>query len=774
MTDSTVVVVAERHHADAVTTTNSNSNSNSNLPNVRSLAQQIATWYLDRRDPYQSHSANVHQYLRTPLTTVTVHLLPPPPPNVPSSSSSAFPEDSSKTSIPGPTTEEDPTNGTPKDVTPAEKPPTSDRWKHHVQVLTEASSSWSDWIITNQDEDVTKEEVLSSSLDVRSRARLDAFLDGVARSVVSDPPLLPRSDAPVQRPGSIVDRTTDLSLMDGLQVGFRSLSTTRNVLSSLTTSNKTGSSSSRPSSATSTTTTTTNHHKSSVPKPCPQLGESELVTRIELYLRSISRVVTYGNDCVIEYEPNRALKARTKFLVAAFVNTVGTVRHVNPVLTRLLVALTKELLAVPTLSEDLMRIVRNMVSNYVHATSFASLAFLSSPESSADQRLTPALLKYLLYLQQNWPSCERDCDIELMLSTVIDPQLRQLYKTAEFQSIGHLLEVYQSHRHLLQNIAIPPRVERQSEAERIGQAMKDISREVIAVNGSVLPRITNRFDLIQLLTSALNLRPLYNEGQQVRRQRRRGDKKKKGNKKSLSDSPDGPLGYSGNEADSDSNYNALSESSMYDTDGGHTTDDTTGSQPSTTTMRRKYPTTAIVDLLAQRLLLAVSRTGTMGDAYFVVCDLFGGEDVEVVQSAQQHLAGMSNASGLVHYHQPTTIDLHVRLSSVTIKSHASFDVYPKSMVGDCEPLIQIHATTTETIALQEIRSIDDTSSTSGTTTTTTTTTETPSSSGNDHASSQPKSDRILLERTTETTGYRFLSIRPALYEKVSVWHNTPS
>ena len=292
--------------------------------------------------------------------------------------------------------------------------------------------------------------------------------------------------------------------------------------------------------------------------------------------------------------------------------------------------------------------------------------------------------------------------------------------------------------------------------------MKDISREVIAVNGSVLPRITNRFDLIQLLTSALNIRPLYNEGNNTRRNRRGYRKKKSLGKKSLADGTDVTSGLSGNEADIDSNY-VLSESSMDDTDGGQT-DDTAGSRTTPTIARRKFPTTAIVDLLTKRLLLAVSRTGTMGDAYFVVCDLFGGEDVEVVPSSQ-HMTGLNNTNLLAHYHHPTTIDLYVRLSSVTIKSHASFDVYPKSMVGDCEPLIQIHATTTETIALQEVRSSDDLVMSDQNETELT---------SMDSPSIEPKSDRILLERITETTGYRFLSIRPALYEKVSIWQNTPS
>ena len=736
-----------------------------NAVNMRSLAQEVVSFYVDRRHPYQTHSNNIKEYLRGPIIAITARIVQQDSPAV-----SIRPEDAETQGtdvVSSATTSGSDmvlATGMKNEFGMEEKHGELDKrssWRQCLLSFGDASFSFHDFFSFDNTES------MYDRMDIRSQARLDAFLDGVALSVVSHETQEPSKarDIP-QRQGSV--DSTDLSLIEGL-VGFRSLgissnSTTMNVASSIKKASRSGS-------------ITSSTKSIPPPKPSVQLGENELITRIELYLRSISRVVTYTNDCVIEYEPTKALKARTKFVVSAFVNTVGTVRHVNPVLTRLLVALTKELLAVPTLSEDLMRIIRNIVCNYVHATSFASLAFLSSPESSADQRLTPAILKYLLYLQKNWQSCERDCDIELMLSTVIDPQLRQMYKTAEFQSIGHLLEVYQSHRHMLQNIAIPPRVDRQSEEERIRQAMKDISREVIAVNGSVLPRVTNRFDLIQLLTSALNIRPLYNEGTSSRRNRR-GYKKKKGpvSKKSLPDGTEPPSGLSGNEADTDSNY-VLSESSMDDTDGCQT-DDTAGSGTPTITptiARRKFPATAIVDLLTKRLLLAISRTGTMGDAYFVVCDLFGGEDVEVVASSQHHLAGMNNTNSLVHYHHPTTIDLYVRLSSVTIKSHASFDVYPKSMVGDCEPLIQIHATTTETIALQEIRSSDEFAMSGGqigkeSLSTSDKDIPTPSSEHNHNI----KSDRILLERKTETAGYRFLSIRPALYEKVSEWQTTPS
>jgi hypothetical protein len=170
-----------------------------------------------------------------------------------------------------------------------------------------------------------------------------------------------------------------------------------------------------------------------------------------------------------------------------------------------------------------------------------------------------------------------------------------------------------------------------------------------------------------------------------------------------------------------------------------------------------------IDALTKRLLLAGSRTGTGGDAYFVVRDLFGGEEVEVIPSDMMPTHGRAV--------RPGTIEILVRMASVTIKCHGSFDVYPKSMVRACEPLIQLHTTTTETIALHEIRACDSTHGANG--------------NSNDHETHEDyNSDNsgresgslsvlVLQERQMDRAGWRTLAIRPALYEKVEVW-NTPS
>jgi hypothetical protein len=111
--------------------------------------------------------------------------------------------------------------------------------------------------------------------------------------------------------------------------------------------------------------------------------------------------------------------------------------------------------------------------------------------------------------------------------------------------------------------------------------------------------------------------------------------------------------------------------------------------------------------------------------------------------------------------RPGTIDILVRLASVTIKCHQSFDVYPRALVGECEPLIQFHTTTTETIYLREVRSMDSSDDLS------------PPDELSDGSDSLPKRLVVVQEKKTDKTGWRTISIRPALYEKVEVW-NTPS
>jgi hypothetical protein len=469
---------------------------------------------------------------------------------------------------------------------------------------------------------------------------------------------------------------------------------------------------------------------------------------------------------------------------------------VHPILTRLLHTTTKEILAVPVLSEHLVRIIKQqIISNYVHSTSFASLAFLSSPETTANVHLTPVLISYFTYLHQHAMPLQAECDQEQMLATVLDPQLRRTFKTAEFQSIGHLLETCQKYRHELQTIRLLSsssstrsclgtknnKIDEEEEEERfLQQATRDMQREIIAVNGTILPRVTSREQLLELLANALNSPSIlflssfsssnnvdpYSRndwGNHSSARRKSRHRRQKRGQRGSSSSTTKKIQESSAVATSPSSSSKkgfimdggdISEES-FSTAGEENQTDGAPETPTTTTTRHRRRNTfqlSTVDMLTKRLLLSASRTGTGGDAYFVVRDLFGGEDVEVVPSQLPH--GVR------------TIDLIVRLASVTIRCYASFDVYPKSMIGDCEPLIQIHTTTTESIGLQEVRANASPSS------------STCASSATSLTLLQEEQDTgsvvmILQERPTENSGCRILSIRPALYEKVEVW-NTPS
>ena len=106
-----------------------------------------------------------------------------------------------------------------------------------------------------------------------------------------------------------------------------------------------------------------------------------------------------------------------------------------------------------------------------------------------------------------------------------------------------------------------------------------------------------------------------------------------------------------------------------------------------------------------------------------------------------------------------SIEIIVRLASIIIRCHGSFDVYPKALVGSCEPLIQVHTTTSERISLKETR-------TSGVA-------QNNSKADDSDDEAEHKVHMVVQELITDKSGWRTLSVRPALYEKIEVL-TTPS
>lgn len=711
----------------------------------RKLAQEAASWYFSNIDDYQLHTTNVQEVLREVTVALTASIF------------------ASNSNI-------------ANDKTDSIKDPAQEVSKGSHLAST---SNWRDFlakkpgVVENENDKFKLNDAVQvySSFSLRTTARLDAFLLGVCLAVDSSPPPLSASFVEERRESVNPrdDRQRSLGLVEGL-AGFRHIESSPTALhSSVTQSFKTNN----------------NGDKKRKPRKQTQIVETELVLRLELYIRTLQRCQHLHRDCVVSAESNRAIKARAQFVVVSFVETVGTVRQQSPVLTRLLTALTQEVLAVPMLSETLGRAILRIVSNYVHTTSFASLAFLSSPENAAEARLKPSVLQYLKYLQQNWQNVEFECDLERMMSSAIDPIVRNTFKTSEFQSIGHLLEVCQGFRNELRSIELPPYniydgTSNDVDDAKVKQALRDLQREVITLNGHILPPVNSRTDLIHLLSQTLNSRTLTNPADiasklgKKKKHKKKAEQHKVANRKHVVEDSDAT-----SESDNQSSQVSDSNDSDYPESGFRAVGPTAAQGA---IARRRDFRLSTVDLLTKRLLLAAGRTGTGGDAYFVVRDLFGGPDVEVIPSKNYAINNFYRSAP-----SSATIDLIVRLTSITIKCHASFDVYPKNLAGETEPLIQVHTTTSETIELQEVRYSDlseiakrelksepfeslksghlDTYSSD------------ESSAGrridSDDFGVPSPTVMVVQERKTEKSGYRALSIRPALYEMVEVF-NTPS
>jgi hypothetical protein len=706
--------------------------------NPRQQAHDAASWYFSHIDPYSTNQENIRNHLRGPLLAVTANTL-----------------QEQKIPIESPVEEEKKSGG-------------GESWKDFIQP---------------EGPGYVKAQAAYEALSRRSKARMEAFLAGCTLAVPSE----------VFQDGR--NSEADLvDLQDGLTgFGVSKPSKQERLLSSVTEQGK---------------TFIRQISKASSIKH-PQIEDADLVLRLELYIRTLQRVKSLNEECVIAMEPPKVTKLRAQYITHDFVATAGCVRDLSPVLTRLLNCLTMEMLAVECLPDKISKAVRRITMTYEHETSFASFAFLSTPEVNASSQLTPLVLKYLKFLQSEWENLVSDAKLEFMISHALDSNMRRVFKTIEFRSIGHLLEVCHEFRSKLHNIELAPNVCAVTEninslcnsKEAVRQALRDLQREVITVNGHVLPPVTSRKDLLHLMTQTMNSRTLTAPP----KPRSKGRKKSKDSNIMRSESCptlSEPAEVHDINDDSEALFSSECESSGTDFtldsplskaskgssarrvegQGSAFPVNSKASEGSSARVKGKNRRSfhlSTIDLLTRRLLIAASRTGNGGDAYFIVyvatiasvilfdpfvshttlsfCrrDMFGGEDIEVVPTNTVSMQGRMV--------RPGTIDILVRLASVTIKCHQSFDVYPRALVGDVEPLIQLHTTTTETISLKEVRSVDSDDGFH---------TDEHSSVGSGDADTK-KSYMVVQEQRTDTTGWRTISVRPALYEKIEVW-NTPS
>jgi len=560
---------------------------------------------------------------------------------------------------------------------------------------------WRDFL-QNADGDSSE----TSELSKRSVARMEAFLKGCSLYLPDDPFPSPRQ----------FERDDCNPGMNSALKGFQT--------SELGSSN---SKKSAPGCFRKLSSSSSSHRK----KTYPQFKRNDLSIRLYLYSRSLERVRDAKREFVLDLETQKGLKTQSDSIIRAFLNTAGCVKSIRPVLTNLLFTLTCELLAVETLGEQVTEAINRLCTDYEHTTSFASLAFLSSPDKAATTHLSPLLLTYFTYLQSNHDNLIRDCELESMLAQTLDPTLRRTFKTVEFRSVGHVLDTCRKFSHYMENIVLPPIEEDKlsslcTDCDAIKQALRDLRRETITVNGTVLPAAHSLKELVRFLNNALNCQTI-----------------------SASRPPPS------REEESSSDY--FSTTSADDTAPGNEADSESRQGRRRHSQRNGKPRKRkgcfswdMIDAMTRRLLIASSRTGVGGDAYFVVKDLFGGKDVIVVPS-KIHSVPQSPAkpSRRLKHKSQGTIELQVRLSKVTIRCHACYNIYPSGVQSEqSEPLIQLHTSTEETICLQGVRARDE------------------DESGDFNSF-------LLKEKKTELTGKRTMCVQPAYYEKVALW-DTPS
>ena len=197
------------------------------------------------------------------------------------------------------------------------------------------------------------------------------------------------------------------------------------------------------------------------------------------------------------------------------------------------------------------------------------------------------------------------CELERMLKAVLDDDLRHHFKTAVFHSVGHILDECRRERSSLDNIALPPPWKEGvfgmagggdtnadaasamkqyiSDPALVKQALRDLRREVITVNGQILPQAHSHMELAEHLGRVL-------QPNQLELSLSPRIAKKKSKRRASNYASDFGL-----ELESESMSGGESDASL----------------------TSKFDV-GLVDALAIRLLVAASRTGAGGDAYFIV------------------------------------------------------------------------------------------------------------------------------------------------------------
>lgn len=144
-----------------------------------------------------------------------------------------------------------------------------------------------------------------------------------------------------------------------------------------------------------TSRTRSNSNSASAPSICHQIDRGDLLLRLEVYCKTLRRIRCLLDadpsktmkECMIQYEPKKAIRSRIRLIVQTYLRNVDCVRDVHKTLMTLVLRATLEVLAVEVWCPELRDTVTRLASEYEHKVSFGSLAFLSSPDNSVETHL---------------------------------------------------------------------------------------------------------------------------------------------------------------------------------------------------------------------------------------------------------------------------------------------------------------------------------------------------------------------------------------------------
>ena len=190
---------------------------------------------------------------------------------------------------------------------------------------------------------------------------------------------------------------------------------------------------------------------------------------------------------------------------------------------------------------------------------------------------------------------------------------------------------------VIRNSRITPTRYVLDDPKALKQAMRDLRREVIIVNGHVLPPIHSLKELVALLKETLNSRPLKLKEKRIGQLSKRSMKgiRHVENGGAISESPssESDIVTSSSETDFVSSGNeGDTDGSMHVSEGrtrvqrsfstGSSSDDANNckspAMKSSSASRRRTNNVNAIDIMTRRLLMAACRTGVGGDAYFIV------------------------------------------------------------------------------------------------------------------------------------------------------------